>query len=94
MIGILRDVFADEIVHSNPTLINKIHDARKSSRDFCERGDIEKAFIGEGDGSIWNVLVGEVSEWFSVNIMGAVGDSQDAPHKGSIELVIVDFVVN
>lgn len=94
MIGILRDVFADQIIHFDATLINKMHDAREGGCDFGEWGDIEQALVGEGDGAIGNVLVGEVSERFGVEIVGSVGDSQNASHIGTIELVIVDRVVD
>jgi hypothetical protein len=94
MVSILRDVFGDQIIYSDSTLINKMHDARERGCDFSERRDIKQAFIGEGYGSIGNVLVGEVSERFGVEIMGSVGDSQDASLKGTIELVIVDCVID
>ncbi len=94
MICILWDILADKIVNSKPTLINKMHHTRESSCYLCKGGNIEKTLVSERGSSIGNILFSEVSKRFGVKIMGAVSDSQDTTHKSTIELVVIDLVVN
>ncbi len=69
-----------------------MHDTGESGRHFGQWGKVEHGIIFEWESAIRNILIGKMTECFSVYVMGAVGDFENASFEGSVHLVVVYLI--